>query len=387
MTKSRRAVLAAFSLLALSCQPGDAQQADLISQLRAEIERMQGTVTQQQATIDSLLALPSADPELGARVDSLRSVLSAERAQHAALVDSLESVVADLREANDILPGEPPDTLVGETGDPPVPGQWPNNEPEDFFEITHIDGTSKDWPGWRPFGSWGDSNRVRVVVDPEAKYGFAVEKRFMEGDVSGWGDPQTGAFRGPGQTLERQTCEEIYVRFVFKYSSNWDFHSGGEKLFVGNDGSLPSMAIELRHGAVFVALTIDGYPTSRRFWLPLKATAPVPNRPQEGLASNPNVARFERGQYHTVEFYRRKQTDSSDAGVRFWLDGVEYTRFSSVGAWDHPELWDIGLAAFKGRSTSDLSSRLECCMYWGGQNDVKQRDDWIRVSEIYVSGK
>lgn len=98
----RRAVLVAFGLLTLSVWPGRAQEPDLIHQLAAEVNGLILRVEQQQATIDSLLALPAGDPELEARVDSLVAVLSVERASHAAVVDSLEQVIAELRE------GEPP---------------------------------------------------------------------------------------------------------------------------------------------------------------------------------------------------------------------------------------------------------------------------------------
>ncbi|MGH7576518.1 MAG: hypothetical protein ACREM1_15510 [Longimicrobiales bacterium] len=34
-----------------------------------------------------------------------------------------------------------------------------------------------------------------------------------------------------------------------------------------------------------------------------------------------------------------------------------------------------------------ISPSVQLPLFWGGQNDTKQADDYIRVSELYISGR
>lgn len=329
------------------------------------------------------------------RYTHLASALTAKVVtQIGAPPDTTPSEPPDTTSPPDTIPEEPPDTVV-EGGDPP--DGWPHNEPAGMTTLTHITGESLDWSGWNRFGGgWPDSPegplRMSTVVDPDSKFGRAVQKVGYAGDVSGWGAPRTGAYLGPGYVFPSHIRREVYVRLVLKLSPNYDYHHSGDKIWLSNNNRIAIGTSFYVHGGTFyVGSHVKGAKNTARQWRPI-----IPGSPTfSGGApfGNGPFAKLTRGRYHTIELWKRR----SDPGVangclRLWIDDVEYTRFA---VWGDERFLDTSLCDVEwtndiGEVVPGISTRLELPMYFGGQGDVKagrEGNDWTRVAEVYVSAR
>lgn len=247
--------------------------------------------------------------------------------------------------------------------DGPVAGAaWPDNEPEGLTPILTVDGSSKEWPGFRAGRAWLGDSIVRIVSDPASKYGKTIEKRFRIGDKGGWhGSIVT-------RSLQGGPFSELYYRIVFRVSPNWQWHrSGGKYFYYGT----------VRH-ATRGYLGWDG--SGRPTWVDFGSGV--------GLYRPNDIPPISRHGYHTIELYHGASTAGANGFLRMWVDGVEVGSFNLVGnrAQNHVRLVNREWLATKGLADKRLDA-LQAFMYWGGQGDVKRVNDWIRLSELYISGK
>lgn len=256
-------------------------------------------------------------------------------------------------------------TSEGQTGSAAIevrvyqPGEWPDNEPAGMTTIVFADGSNKYFDSGAFVGSaWDDDNRVSVVDAPDAKYGGkAIQKRFFVGDGSGWHgiyskDNWQGSYR------------ELYVRTVVKLSGNWDDHSGGQKLFYfGSEAGQPNDYYvwfrlsnnDLRF-VTQVASGVRGSDGADTFW--------------------PGGHNLVANQFMTIELHIVAQSGpgASDGSLTMWQDGQR------IGSWS-------GLQFYNSGASSVEFDGYQTYLYWGGSGDTKTANDWVQISEFYVSGK
>lgn len=254
------------------------------------------------------------------------------------------------------------DTLAAAQEQSPSP--WPDNEPLGMTTIVSVDGSSKNWRAFRQGGAWSDDQRVTVVDDPASKHGKAIEKRFFAGDQSGW-NGLTHAGRGLG------AFEELYFRIVFRLSPNWQWHkAGGKYFYYGAAG---------RKGAGPVQFILGWQGDGTSFWSAAGNGRHVAN-------DGPKITRDE---YHTIEIHHVASTSDANGSMRMWVDGVGVQSFNVLGDRSRNAVQPVNQ---EWRATRDLADKrlgggLQAFMFWGGQNDTKSVNDWVRLSELYISGK
>lgn len=243
------------------------------------------------------------------------------------------------------------------------PGEWPDNEPAGMTTVLMVDGSSKDWPSFLQNRDWADDNRVSVVSDPESKHGQAIEKRFFIGDQSGW--------KGVTHNGSRVIYRELYFRIVFRLSPNWQWHKAGGKYFYygaagRNRGVSPVQFILGWQG--------DGTP----FWSAFGDGRYVAN----------SVSPPMRNVYHTIEIHHVASTSGANGSLRMWIDGEEVQSFNLLGdpTQNNVQLMNHEWAATRGLDDKRLGRGIQAFIYWGGQGDTKAVNDWVRLSEFYVSG-
>lgn len=239
---------------------------------------------------------------------------------------------------------------------------WPDNEPEGLTPILTVDGSSKDWPGFRAGRAWLDDSKVGIVSDRASKYGKAIEKRFRIGDKAGWHGAITT------QHLPGGPFRELYYRIVFRLSPTWQWHpSGGKYFYYGT----------VKH-ATRGYLGWDG--SGRPTWVDFGSGV--------GLYRPNDMPPISRDRYHTIELHHGASTNGTNGFLRMWVDGVEVERFNLVG---NPAQKNVQLVNREWRATKGLADKrldaLQAFMYWGGQGNAKRVNDWIRLSELYISGK
>lgn len=239
---------------------------------------------------------------------------------------------------------------------------WPDNEPAGLEPVLSVDGSAKEWPGFREGRAWMDDRNVRIVSDPASKYGHAIEKRFRIGDEGGW-HGNVRSRRLPGGPFR-----ELYYRIVFRVAPNWQWHrSGGKYFYYGTT----------RH-ATRGYLGWDG--AGRPTWVDFGSGV--------GLYRPNGIQPISRDRYHTIELHHGASTDGANGFIRMWIDGAEVESFNLVG---DPAQNRVQLLNREWRSTQGLADKrldgLQAFMYWGGQGDTKRVNDWIRLSELYISGK
>lgn len=288
------------------------------------------------------------------------------------------------------------DTFSQTNDTPGEPGPFPENMPPGFETLIFLDGSTKFFTShgsWNLGGEWLNDNRVLVVNDSASKHGTVIEKRFFIGDVDGW-----NGFASLNNTSRR--FRELYCRVVIKLSDNWQKHGSGEKYMLSGGSSVqsPSGGILVpcprfnRSNYVFP----DGESlTSSPFLIPI-----IPGSPDQSdvnadvLRQSEFSPRLQRGQYHTIEYIRRSAsgTLTHDGHIRYWLDDVGFTRFSAFGGGPRSqELRDVSMMNIQ--ATTDPTSFPEpegpfrLILYWGGQGDTKNRDDYVRMSEFVWAGK
>lgn len=244
--------------------------------------------------------------------------------------------------------------------------EWPDNEPAGMTPILKVDGSSKNFgPNYSMGVAWRDDEKVHVVRDPASKYGHAIEKRFSVGDKSGW--------HGIIHTDQFGVFRELYFRQVFRVSKNWQWHrSGGKYFYYGAAGR------ERNVGPRQFILGWSGSGETR--WIDFGS----------GVGEyRPNGApKITRDVYHTIEIHHVASTNGANGSLTMWIDGVEIRSFNLRG---DPTKNNIALVNHEWHAQRNLVDKgltgILAFMFWGGQGDTKRVNDWIRLSEFYISGK
>lgn len=240
-------------------------------------------------------------------------------------------------------------------------GAWPNHEPAGMRSIFLANGTSTNF-GSFPGITRINPSKVSVVSDPASKYGRAIEKRYRVGDGAGWGGGVVTSYLPGGP------YQELYYRIVFRVSSNWQWHRGGGKFFYYGT---------TRH-ATRGHLGWDGGGRIRWVDFGTGVGQYIPN-------SLPPISR---NVYHTIEVHHRASTNGANGFLRMWVNGVKVQSYNLVG---NPKQNNVQLENRTWLATAGVADkrldRLQAFMYWGGNGDVKRVNDWVRLSELYISGK
>lgn len=246
------------------------------------------------------------------------------------------------------------------------PGEWPDSEPAGMTPLLTVDGSSKAWPNFVQSDGWADDNRVSVISDPRSKHGQAIEKRFFVGDESGW--------NGITYNGTHIVFRELYFRIVFRLSANWQWHkSGGKYFYYGAAGRDKGKSPTQFH------LGWNG--SGRTRWIDFGSGV-------GGYSANggPEITR---DVYHTIEIHHVASTSGANGSLRMWIDGVEIQSFNLLGdpTQNEVQLMNREWIATQGLEDKRLGRGIQAFMFWGGQIETKQVNDWIRLSEFYVSGK
>lgn len=280
------------------------------------------------------------------------------------------------------------------------PGEWPDNEPAGLTTITHFTGNAfpDQLPGWNRVGRDTAFHRYSVVDDAGSKFGKALQKQYIVGDGDGWGDVGLGNNSGPRFAYANQTRHsEIYLRLVIQYSPNWQWHPAGNHT-VSYQWNGRGANVDVLQRVPNHPVGGPEFPWGRArpggySWLPIIAGSPdldtyQGNRGVIALRNAGFLPEWQRGQYHTVEVWlRRSDPGQINASMRFWFDGVEYQRFYGPGHCNDDSGCDVSFEAFRTGASDILTPAVELPVYWGGQGGVKNRPDWVRVSELYISGR
>lgn len=266
----------------------------------------------------------------------------------------------------------------GEVGDGTtniiVQPTFSNNEPAGFTPILIADGTTKDFSTGQPVAftllsqgtRWLDDNAVAVVVDPASKNGSAIEKRWFVGDPTGWNGVVTGRI---GE------WRELYFRFIFMLSDNWQYINSNSKVIFYDKAPEPHFVLwgENRVGFNDFGSGVGEYDI---------LTDPLD--PKSTVRPSPGV-------YHTLEYHHVASVNPGEGSLRVWLDGVEFTQFVRRGHFDE----DGGAVTLTGKTwlttEADADKRIggniEFPWFWGGDGEIKDRNDFVRFSEMYISGR
>ena len=262
----------------------------------------------------------------------------------------------------------------------PTGGDQVSNEPPGMTEIFYMDGTTKDWgPLIDMYGvAWGDpsegsagpfTGNVSVVDDPDAPNGRAVQQDWPVGRGSGFNGVPIMDW-----TDEFGYQSELYIRLGFRYSQNWQQHSGVDKIFyygAGSTGTATEFFPAIRGGGQTLTF-----------------------RNQSGSSDNAmfgSTRRIVWGRYHMLEIHHVANSSPgvADGRLRVWLDGqliLEWDDYSD----GLNQLVDLDAARWEwigaGESRTGFKGG-QFAPYWGGSNDVKAVADWFRWGELYISGK
>ena len=241
------------------------------------------------------------------------------------------------------------------------------NEPSGFGQIFSYDGTAREVGG--NFSPWWPADRARHVTDSEAPAGGAIELLWPEGTGTG----------GPVSTWKNwgTAYREIYLRAVVKWSPNWQRHPGGDKLtyfglkFYKDQGSATQM---------FLALRGSGWPASMAVARQVATMQPAQEQWISAEVIHP-------GRYHEIEVWLKAESaaGASDGEIKMWIDGVlQNLRSTSYG----PRGTHETHAGFVGAEATDTRFEgIQWQPYWGGSNEIKAHDDYMRWGTYYMSGR
>lgn len=262
---------------------------------------------------------------------------------------------------------------------PPIPPPNPGNysvilQPAGGHNvIANFNGSTKIWPGWTLGAEWLNNNRVRVVDDSAAKFEKAIEKRFFQGEPA-------GGFKGNARR-NIGLWRELYVRMVLAYSATWVWHSGGGKfIYLHNSGTGAAQRNFVLQGAAGGAggqLPTGGgrVPCIVDFGSGIGQWVPF------------NTPALARGVYHTIEYLINVDIGDSGGSLRMAIDGVPVSQYFLVGAGTISALTNVNWKFNDNVTDKRVGALAEAFLYWGGSNQNVPADMYIRLSELYMSGK
>lgn len=264
---------------------------------------------------------------------------------------------------------------------PPPPGSWPNNEPAGLTAVfpghptvegVLIDGSNTDFDytgqggsdlgaGWSMNNKWLDITKILSTTSAGSRYPSVLRKNMFIGDSSGWNGVATIANFAA-------TYEELYFRFIFRYSANWQINGGGEKLFmfgeVGGSGS-----------SFYPGPTGSGVIQMRN---------QSSNSGGGGIWRSASVT-LPKGEWNTIELHMVAQSVQgvADGTFHMWLNNVEITDFNLLSGATAQGV----ISWFAASHSSRLWRGLQLPLHWGGGGGPKTVNDNIDVSEMYLTGK
>lgn len=241
---------------------------------------------------------------------------------------------------------------------PPVPaGATYSNEPAGLTPVSDNH--------WNEIGTecWQHADRAaasRIVEDATAPRspGSVLEHPYPVGFPGGQ-EPSIEQF------LFRPRLREAFVGTFVKFSEGWQGHSGGVNKLVN-------------------LVTAD---QGQRLWLVLRAVGERDDNNDlsdgpyvvDGVFCNdygglPGTNRSSEpvtvGEWHKLEWYVRTNTPGqSDGIVRWWVDGVLRGEYTGLGCVGNGLDW------------------LEVAPTFGGVQNTKQHDDYLRFDQVYISGR
>jgi len=276
----------------------------------------------------------------------------------AGLVSALSPGVVSIVATHRLKSGSAQLTVVAaDTASPPPTGSF--QEPSGTYVISD-----------RAFGalnedqSWTDENPATIASDASAPRSPSKVWRavYPKGFTGG---------RGPANSwLEfSNRPRTAYVRWYFKYSSNWYGNGTGinKMFYVWTNGNMPSIVIIAKGaGTSALALRIAGQDI-------LKGGA------GHGDASNPDwdqnivpTARISRGEWHLGEVLLvGNTTGTANGSIDGWIDGVHVTSYSGI----------------QFRSGNALWGDMNLDPVWGGIGGTVPETQTFDVDHFYMSGK
>lgn len=265
-----------------------------------------------------------------------------------------------------------PDPTPDPTPDPdpnpvPDPGQGAGpNAPAGHTVIFYADGSTTDWGDQFVYGA-KVAERWQSIADPDDPNGQAVQVNWLAGDASGfagaafWNDWEGDVPFLPGQ---------LYFRMLIRFSTNWDYHSAGQKLSyygAGDDGQASEFYILMRQSDI--RWRDQGGGGESGVWSTQDCMIPL-------------------GRYVDVEILHNAQSavGVADGSLRIWVDGDECTGWTLLGSGTSADDLSAPVHNFIGAGSTPNFSGVQLGMYWGGEGDVKTVNDWMRMGEVYISG-
>lgn len=306
----------------------------------------------------------------------------------------------------------------------PPSGGWPNNEPagRGLLPLVQADGSTKyyfapatnvvigaKWSDPTVYTQCNNNTRVASVPATGSKYGNVVRKFFLVGEANGFqgeydqqGSPGFGSNSG---------YQELYIRMVVRFSSNWQWDNAHtQKLLYfatdrvnqpNSDGanansfffSIDPNQISFVNQANPVAATAhaagDGTPYDLEYrYFPNSQTPHGPS-----IASLVTLNSF-----ITAELWIKRNSayNVADGAARILINGNEITSYM-IGLQN-----GFNNSAYNGQSgltnriwlgdsvyfSSDLNfNNAQTFLYWGGSGSTKAVNDYVDLSELYISGK
>lgn len=174
---------------------------------------------------------------------------------------------------------------------PPGPDFPETLEPSNMVVVLANQGDTKNFgAGWTPQQSWGEASKLAVVADVDSKYGNALEKRSALGESNWLNAYNQGNFVA--------NHREIYARYVFRLSSNWQRNAQETVFQYGR--KLPGQSVDQ-----FALMLSQGTPGLR--WSNSLTGAEVGDGSRNGVyeANTPSISVLSKDEYHTLELLHR----------------------------------------------------------------------------------
>lgn len=268
---------------------------------------------------------------------------------------------------------------------PQPPGAF--NEPGGMTELASFDGTTKDWDTNDRVIFWGQAygdpaegstgpftGRWEVVDDPTNPVGSGkvLRQNWQVGDGDGHNAVIEQDLRLGGSNLD-----EIYIRYHVRYSDNWQWHSGADKMQLWGVGNTSQQFI------------VQPRPNGTIRWINQVGSGNgVDTGDYLALDSGGNpVIWAPRGEWWLVEVHMKANSDNSaaDGFLKIWWDGVLIAQWRSFNTLEDEDLGD-GNRLWT-NNFADPGFFGYKWYYWGGSGDTKTVNDYIDWGEFYVSGK
>lgn len=269
-------------------------------------------------------------------------------------------------------------TSSGSSATTPEQGEWPDNRPGGMTTILSTDGSSKTWGG-SSGGRWTDANYVTVVTDAASKYGSAIEKRYVIGDVAGW-----NGYHHKLNFPSNARYQRLYIIFVLRWSTNYQFHQGHQKI------------------TMFGPVGVAGSGNQSAFYPGMRASGRYYFRCQAGGNNGAGVGQYDPvdtglalisgGAYHTVELdiTVNSAPGVADGSLRTWIDGTEVDAWTKTGTGSTQHDLTSGVEWFGSDIALGSDLRFGGCRafeYWGGSGTyAKTVDDNIRIAHFEYAG-